>query len=106
MLSFLQLFTVNDLRKRFLFTLLIIAVYRLGTHIPISGVDMVALENLFSQGGILGFVDLFSELNVTPMECKIILPTAPVRPMAINMGMKMNSWYDFAATSAQPTTLE
>jgi len=37
-----------------------VAIYRLGSHIPISGVNIDALKNLFSQGGLLGFVDLFS----------------------------------------------
>ena len=36
-----------------------IGVYRLGSHIPISGVDLKALKGLFNQGGLLGFVDLF-----------------------------------------------
>lgn len=58
--SILTLFRVSELRKRFFFTLAMIGVYRLGSHIPISGVDLQALQGLFSQGGLLGFVDLFS----------------------------------------------
>ncbi len=59
MRSVLQLFSLKDLRYKLVFTLLAIAVYRLGTHIPISGIDLEALQSLFSQG-LLGFVNLFS----------------------------------------------
>ena len=58
--SFLQLFQVADLRKKFFFTLLMVVVYRFGSHVPISGVNLDQLQALFSQSGVLGFVDLFS----------------------------------------------
>ncbi|MBT5856400.1 preprotein translocase subunit SecY [bacterium] len=58
--AFGHIFRLPDLRKRFFFTLAMIAVYRLGSHVPIAGVDLNALKELFSQGGILSFVDLFS----------------------------------------------
>ena len=32
--------------------------------------------------------------NVVPRSCKVILPTAPVKPVSCNNGMKMTSWYD------------
>lgn len=55
---------IPELKKRILYTLLFIAIYRLGTHIPSLGVDIGKLSNLFSKGntagGILGFLDLFS----------------------------------------------
>jgi preprotein translocase subunit SecY len=35
-------------------------VYRLGTHIPTPGINAAALSNLFAQGGVLGFLDLFA----------------------------------------------
>lgn len=57
---FSALFTFPDLRKKLLFTLCILAVYRIGSHIPISGIDLNALEAVFSSGGILGFFNLFS----------------------------------------------
>ena len=58
--SFLQLFQVADLRKKFFFTLVMIVAYRFGSHIPISGVNLDQLQALFAQSGVLGFVDLFS----------------------------------------------
>ena len=42
-----------------------------------------------------GFVDVFTQLKIAPLSCKVILPTAPVQPVTVNMGMKMPSWYDF-----------
>ena len=52
----------DDLKKRLLFTLGALIVYRLGTFIPIPGIDPVALEDIFSQqsSGIIGMFDMFS----------------------------------------------
>ncbi len=60
--KFLNIFRIPDLRKRVLFTLGILAVYRLGAWIPTPGVNYHQLEFLFSsQGGsALGLMDLFS----------------------------------------------
>lgn len=58
--SLSYVFKLPDLRKKTLFTLAIIAVSRLGAYIPVPGLDMNQLKSLFSAGGLLGFVDLFS----------------------------------------------
>jgi len=52
----------TELKKRIWFTLGALIVYRLGTYIPLPGVDPEALNQLFSQnqGGILGMLDLFA----------------------------------------------
>lgn len=61
MLSALQnAWKISELRKKILFTIAMFAVYRLGAHIPVPGVIPGALKELFSQGGLLGFLDLFS----------------------------------------------
>ncbi len=61
-----NIFSIPDLRKRVLFTFLMLAVYRVGGHIPVPGIDFHALEAFFRQqgGGILGFLDLFSGGNL------------------------------------------
>jgi preprotein translocase subunit SecY len=64
-LNFLEtlrnIFAIEDLRKRVMFTFALLAVYRLGSHIPTPGVDPVALAEFFKTvGGALGFLDLFS----------------------------------------------
>ena len=53
-------FSLPDLRAKILFTLGMLALYRLVAHIPIPGLDAGALENLFSNNQLLGFLDLFS----------------------------------------------
>lgn len=55
-------FRIPDLRYRILFTLAMLAVYRLGGHIPTPGIDADRLEEFFrqNQGTLLGFFDLFS----------------------------------------------
>jgi preprotein translocase subunit SecY len=60
--SFANVFNVPDLRKRVLFTFLVLAVYRLGAHIPTPGVDPEAINAFFraSAGSIFGFLDIFS----------------------------------------------
>lgn len=58
--SFRDAFRLPDLKRRILFTLAALFVYRLGAHIPTPGVDASALGKLFEQGGVLGFLDLFA----------------------------------------------
>jgi len=67
--KFLNIFRIPDLRKRVLFTLGILAVYRLGAHIPTPGIDSTRLEALFnSQGGSsLDLMNLFGGGNLRRM---------------------------------------
>ena len=53
-------FSLPDLRAKILFTLALLALYRLVAHIPIPGIDHVQLNNLFQNNELLGFLDLFS----------------------------------------------
>ena len=55
-----NLFKIPDLKRRLLFTSAMLVVVRLGSHLPLPGIDKEAMANLFSQGGILGFFDLFA----------------------------------------------
>jgi preprotein translocase subunit SecY len=52
----------GDLRRRLIFLLLALVVYRVGTHIPVPGIDPVQLQQLFGnqQGGILNLFNMFS----------------------------------------------
>jgi len=60
----MNMFRVPDLRMKILFTLFVIALYRLGAFIPAPGVDIDAVQSLRDQtnqqSGILGFIQLFS----------------------------------------------
>ena len=51
---------IADLRKKFMYTLGMVILFRMGSHIPVAGVDPAKLANLFSKGNILGFLDLFT----------------------------------------------
>jgi len=51
---------VVGLRKRILFTMAMFVIYRLGAHIPMPGINAARMQDLMSQGGILGYLDLFS----------------------------------------------
>jgi preprotein translocase subunit SecY len=52
----------GDLRRRLIFLVLALVVYRLGAHIPVPGIDPVQLQQLFKgqQGGILSLFNMFS----------------------------------------------
>lgn len=61
-----NIFKISDIRKKVLFTLFIIVIYRLGAHIPTPGIDGVALNQFFqrisgtSGGNLFGIMGLFS----------------------------------------------
>jgi preprotein translocase subunit SecY len=61
-----NVFRIPDLRKRVLFTLGLLAVYRLGGHIPTPGINIQRWTDFFSrnQGTIFGFFDLFAGGNI------------------------------------------
>ena len=68
--AFVNAFKVPDLRNKILFTLAIIAVYRLGSHVPVPVVDInILTDALDAQGGagFLSFIDLFSGGALTRM---------------------------------------
>ncbi len=60
-----NMFRIEDLRNRVLFTLALLAVYRIGAHIWTPGINVTELERLFAQsaGSVLGLFDLFSGGN-------------------------------------------
>src|SRR5450432_3959229 len=64
--AFANIFRVPDLRKRLLFTLGLLAVYRLGGHIPTPGINITRWAQVFESqsGSIFGFFDLFAGGNI------------------------------------------
>ncbi len=71
MLSSLKnVFKIPDLRNKIAFTLLMIALYRLGSNVTVPGIDFGAVQDLQAQaerGGVLGFLNLFSGGALTQM---------------------------------------
>ena len=59
----------NDLKNRIFFTIFILSVYRLGTYVPLSGIDPASLQSLMesSQKGLLGMFNIFSGGAVSRM---------------------------------------
>jgi len=63
-----NMFRVPDLRNKILFTILVIAVYRLGAHLPVPFVDYDVVKDVQDQAsnsGVIGFLDLFSGGAIT-----------------------------------------
>ncbi|MSN27122.1 MAG: preprotein translocase subunit SecY [Geobacter sp.] len=60
--AFQNIFKIPELKKRVLYSLGMLAVYRVGCHIPTPGIDRIALSHFFkqSQGTLLGLFDMFS----------------------------------------------
>ncbi len=53
-------FKAPDVRRKILFTAVILVIFRIFAHIPVSGVDVDALRSLFTQNQFLGLLDIFS----------------------------------------------
>lgn len=62
--NFINIFNISELRRKILYTLGLLIVYRLGAHIPVIGIDISALRAMMEQsstlGGIFKYIDLFS----------------------------------------------
>ncbi len=71
--NFANIFVIPELKKKVLFTLGVLVVYRLGNHIPASGVNIEALNQLIGQarglGGLFSYLDVFSGGNLS--QCAI-----------------------------------
>lgn len=67
--SIRNIFSIPELRKRVIFTLLLLAVYRIGAQIPNPGISAQALAEFWQaqKGTIFGFIDLFSGRNMSRM---------------------------------------
>ncbi|MGE3063092.1 MAG: preprotein translocase subunit SecY [bacterium] len=64
--SFQNAFRIPDLKKKLLYTLLLLGVYRVGSHIPLPGIDIQALTSWFDsqKQGMLGLYDVFAGGNL------------------------------------------
>jgi len=55
-----NIFKIPELRQKIIFTLIMFAIFRMGTHIPVPGVNPSVIEQLFNNGNLFGLLDLFS----------------------------------------------
>jgi preprotein translocase subunit SecY len=60
--GFQNIFKIPELKKRILFTLALLIVYRIGVHVPVPGIDSIALSSFFkeAEGTIFGIFNMFS----------------------------------------------
>ncbi len=58
--AMIDAFSLPDLRRRILITLGILVVFRFVAHVPLPGVDLAALQDLFERNALLGMLDMFS----------------------------------------------
>ena len=104
--SFQNIFKIQELRTRILFTMGMLVVYRIGAHIPTPGINGDALADfLQKQGGaLLGFLDIFSggslsrltilALGIMPyISASIILQLLTVAvPASVETGQRGRAW--------------
>lgn len=57
--TLVNFFKVADIRKKILFTLAMLVIFRIGTFVPVPGVNAAALQSSM-DGGILGFLNTFN----------------------------------------------
>ena len=55
-----NIFRVEELKNKLIFTFMMLVVFRFGIHIPVPGVDISKIEALFQTGSLFGMLDLFS----------------------------------------------
>ncbi|HOB91636.1 MAG: preprotein translocase subunit SecY [Bacillota bacterium] len=58
-------FRIPDLRKRILYTVGLLAVYRIGSFIPVPGINSAVMEQLIQGHGVFGLMDMFSGGNLS-----------------------------------------
>ena len=65
--SYQSMFKIPELKRRILFTAFILVVYRLGSHIPVPGIDRGAMAAFFAnlEGTFAGLYDMFSGGNLS-----------------------------------------
>ena len=65
--SYQSMFRIPELKRRILFTAMILVVYRLGGHITTPGIDLDAIRQVFEgqQGTLVGLYDLFAGGNLS-----------------------------------------
>jgi preprotein translocase subunit SecY len=97
--TFRNIFKVVDLRKKILFTIAILLLYRLGSAIPSPGVNTQALGKLVEEGGILGFLNFFSggalaQLAIFGLGIMPYITAAIIMEMLVAVIPKLKEWQE------------
>jgi preprotein translocase subunit SecY len=107
-----NVFKIAELRNKLLFTLLMIAIYRFGSHVPVPGISLTTLDQLSAQakaGGVLGFLQTFSGGALTQFSV-FALGIMPYITASIIMQIlavvipKLEQWQEQGAVGQRKTT--
>lgn len=82
--TFLNIFRIKDLRNKILFILALLVVYRIAANIPLPGVDVLALRQLFEDNAFLGLLNIFSGGGLSNISI-VLLGVAPYITASIIM---------------------
>ena len=110
MLSALSnIFKIPELRQRIIFTLIMFAVFRMGTHIPVPGVDPSAIEQLFNNGSLFGLLDLFSggafsKFSIFAMSITPYINAAIIMQLLTDVIPTLEQWSKEGAEGHKKTT--
>ena len=110
MLSALSnIFKIPELRDRIIFTLIMFAVFRMGTHIPVPGVDPTAIERLFNNGSLFGLLDLvsggaFSKFSIFAMSITPYINAAIIMQLLTVVVPTLEQWSKEGAEGHKKTT--
>lgn len=104
-----NIFQVAELRRRIIFTLIMFGVFRLGTHIPVPGVDPAAIEQLFNNGSLFGLLDLFSggafsKFSIFAMSITPYINAAIIMQLMTVVNPTLESWSKEGAEGHKKTT--
>ncbi len=110
--SFTNIFKIPDLRNKLLFTLMVLGLYRLGSQIPVPGIDfdsVLDLEDAASEAGVLGFLNFFSggALTAFAVFALGIMPyiTASIIMQILQVAIpKLEEWRDQGAVGQRKLT--
>jgi len=107
--GFRNILKVADLRKKILFTLIVILLYRLGSSIPCPGVNTSALNTLVQQGGIFGFMDFFSggalsRLAIFGLGIMPYITAAIIMEMLVAVIPKLKEWQEEGESGRRKVT--
>jgi preprotein translocase subunit SecY len=95
--AFRNIFAIPDLRHKIAFTGLILLLYRLGSAIPAPGVNLTALKEYVGQGGVFGFLNLFSggalaQLAVFGLGIMPYITASIIMELLISVIPKLKEW--------------
>jgi preprotein translocase subunit SecY len=111
-LNFGAIAKATELKQRIWFTLIALVVYRLGTYIPIPGIDTAILKDVFQQqqGGILGMFDMFAggalgRMSMFALNIMPYISAAIIMQLLTAVSPQLEATARSSSASSSPTAL-